>query len=63
MPEETMEKEFMVKVDEMDMNKALSQMEMGKPDLIEISRAAKEMKPDYWLDNEIRAAQFKTGYW
>ena len=52
MPEETMEKEFITKSD-------ISQMEAGGPDLIKISKAAKEIKLDY-LDNQLKAAQFKT---
>ena len=34
----------------MYIEKAISHMEAGKPDLIKISKAAKEMKLDY-LDN------------
>ena len=59
MPEETMEKEFMIKSDELYINKDSSQMKAEAPDLIKISKAAKEIKSDY-LDNQLKTAQFIT---
>ena len=49
MPEETMQKEFMIKSDEF-------QVKPEEPDLIEISRATKEIR----LDNQPKTAQFIT---